>query len=554
MIIQKQRQQYTVNTNKTDNDNTFEDFSRILTSDKALPYKILNKKNDQQAEALFSTLVALGGKDYVLKNVTLFHHAITWNCNTQMMIKLIEVGGRELISEKTKNRNKPLHIACMNKVPIGVVLKLIEVGGEEIVLEKQKNGYNSLHLACMNNAPVDVVLKLIEVGGREIILEKDNDGRSSLHLACMNKAPIDVVSQIIGIGGREIVFEKNKNRFNSLHLACMNKAPIDVVLKLIKVGGREIVFEKDKYGNNLLHLACEYNASIDVVLKLIKIGGRELVFEKNKYGWNSLHIACEYKAPIEIFDILTQYGDEDLLMQVNNEGKTPLHYIITERYYYNHENFRTIGVERASYLINKGIQLQVGGEYSIGGLFNSKTEKHVQDTINEKWDSRVIPALEQVMALPDNQHQPILQALITNKALPHTIKDLVNRFPHSTNTLDSFNNYPIDTAVQHSLSWDDGMKQIVNVSAAVQQTTRLNICSRHGVQWENGTRDILESSDIDAIESVDVSTSLYPFMVAAVGDKKHSYDLDSVFHLIKSSPLLVRVHQQFGATDEEELF
>ena len=75
------------------------------------------------------------------------------------------------------------------------------------------------------------------------------------------------------------------------------------------------------------------------------------------------------------------------------------------------------------------------------------------------------------MALPNNQHQPILQALITNKALPHTIKDVVNCFTHSINTLESFNKYPIDTVFQHRLSWDDRMELIVNAFAAVQQVT-----------------------------------------------------------------------------------
>ena len=231
---------------------------------------------------------------------------------------------------------------------------------------------------------------------------------------------------------------------------------------------------------------------------------------------------------------------------VNNDGKTPLHALITK------DNRRS-AIDKASYLINKGIKLQVGGEYSIGGLFNSNTNQQVQDAIYEKCDEIVFPALEQVMALPHNHHQPILQALIINNAPPRIIKDLVNHFPDSINTLDSLNTYPIDTAVQHRLSWDDGMEQIVEAFATVQQTTPLNICARHGVQWENGTRNIFESSDMDTIESVDVSTSLYLFMVAAVDDKKYSYDLDSVFHLIKSTPKLVCVQQCSSADEEESL-
>ncbi len=42
------------------------------------------------------------------------------------------------------------------------------------------------------------------------------------------------------------------------------------------------------------------------------------------------------------------------------------------------------------------------------------------------------------------------------------------------------------------------------------------------------------------LENVDTLTGLYPFMTAAVGGENDGYDFDSVFQLIKSSPLLVK--------------
>ena len=105
--------------------------------------------------------------------------------------------------------------------------------------------------------------------------------------------------------------------------------------------------------------------------------------------------------------------------------------------------------------------------------------------------------------------------------------------------------------VQNILEHSQQNRSTKKWSANEKEVLLLNICTRHGVQWENGTRNIFESSDMDTIESVDVSTSLYLFMVAAVDDKKYSYDLDSVFHLIKSTPKLVCVHQCTRVTDEE---
>ena len=241
---------------------------------------------------------------------------------------------------------------------------------------------------------------------------------------------------------------------------------------------------------------------------------------------------------IDIVDLLIRHGGEDLLMQVDNKNMTILHSFITNKFYgyFARIHRRRTIIERISLLINRSIELQVGGEYSIGGLFNPNTNQQVQDEIYDCWHEFVFPALDLVMA---NEQQPILQALIIHKAPPRIIKDLIDRSAHVINIVDSFDNYPIDVAVQHKLSWDDGMKQIVEAFTVVQQTTTLNLCARHGVQWENGIQKLLESSDIDEIDSVDASTSLYPFMVAAVGDNS-SYDLDSVFHLIKSRPLLVQ--------------
>ena len=62
---------------------------------------------------------------------------------------------------------------------------------------------------------------------------------------------------------------------------------------------------------------------------------------------------------------------------------------------------------------------------------------------------------------------------------------------------------------------------------------------------------MMESNDdVDDIESLDVSTGLFPFMAAAVGNNC-IYDLDSLLHLIKLRPLLV---QQYIVDGREELF
>ena len=57
---------------------------------------------------------------------------------------------------------------------IDVLLKLIEIGGRDIVWDKDEYGRNGLHCVCSSSdAPLEIVSKLIEVGGRDIIHDKN---------------------------------------------------------------------------------------------------------------------------------------------------------------------------------------------------------------------------------------------------------------------------------------------------------------------------------------------------------------------------------------------
>merc|ERR1719242_1307637 len=129
------------------------------------------------------------------------------------------------------------------------------------------------------------------------------------------------------------------------------------------------------------------------------------------------------------------------------------------------------------------------------------------------------------MTEPHNHQLPILQALIVHKAPKIIIESTIDSFPHSINTQDSFGKLPIDVAVCHGFAWDGGLQDIVDAFASSQQRTTLHVCAKHGVQWENGTKEMLEGNALDVVERMDDSTGLYLFMTAALGDEKTKYDL-----------------------------
>eukprot|EP00551_Chaetoceros_affinis_P008713 CAMPEP_0203684588 /NCGR_PEP_ID=MMETSP0090-20130426/48114_1 /ASSEMBLY_ACC=CAM_ASM_001088 /TAXON_ID=426623 /ORGANISM="Chaetoceros affinis, Strain CCMP159" /LENGTH=423 /DNA_ID=CAMNT_0050553765 /DNA_START=1661 /DNA_END=2932 /DNA_ORIENTATION=- len=344
--------------------------------------------------------------------------------------------------------------------------------------------------------------------------------------------------------GRDFVWEKDERGCNLLHAAYKYNACIEVISKIIEVGGEDLVFDEDECGRNSLHVAFMSNISIELVSKLVEVGGKELIMAKDKYGYNSLELACSnYELSNDILDLLIQYGGREMLTQVNREGKTPLIDVITRyfKYMYYAEEKRRVLVERGSFFINKGMELQIGGEYSIGGLFSSTSNRRVQHQMHENWDETVLPALESAIALPHNHDKPILQAVVINKVPPYAIKDAVRRLVGSINTTDSLGRLPIDVAVQHKLTWTDGMKEIVEAFLSMQESsTVLTVCAKNGLEWENGMKSVVESVDMNDIERQDVITGLYPFMIAGVEQEKYNYDLGSVFHLITTRPGLVQ--------------
>ena len=153
---------------------------RVITSNSNLQFDLLKKKNDEHAKALFSLLITLGGSDFVHRKFNF--EMLDYDSNQQ------ENHQQEIL----------LHAAIASNYCMEVVSKLIEIGGKDIVLAKDyAHGWNSLHFACMHNAPIDVVSKLIEVGERDLVATKNKlSCQDPLHSACENNASIDVVSSI----------------------------------------------------------------------------------------------------------------------------------------------------------------------------------------------------------------------------------------------------------------------------------------------------------------------------------------------------------------------
>ena len=94
------------------------------------------------------------------------------------------------------------------------------------------------------------------------------------------------------------------------------------------------------------------------------------------------------------------------------------------------------------------------------------------------------------------------------------------------------------------------MQEIVEAYLSVQEpSTALTVCAKNGLPWKDGMWAVVHRVQTNDIERQDDETGLYQFMLAGVRQDEDNYDLASVFHLIKRSPLLVR---KYDENDERE--
>ena len=262
--------------------------------------------------------------------------------------------------------------------------------------------------------------------------------------------------------------EQDCSKCTALHAACANVASIGVVSKLLDAGGRDLLMEKRYDGYTALHAAvCAFNPSIETISKLIAVGGREILLQKNNDGFCALFASC--------FRCFTNFDCFQCFHEVN----------------------------AFIFLAKEYISTQIGGEFAIGGLFNTASED-TQNRIYRQW-THFSPSLEIVISGLQSP-TPILQAAIIAKAPKHIIEDIIHRFD-CIHTRDSFGRYPI------------------------------NVAAEEGLRWNMGMRELVESNIENVANGTDYRTGLRMFMLAAMGDKN---DLNTIYGTMKMSPHLAR--------------
>ena len=465
------------------------------------------------------------------------------NCDksVEVLLKLIDIGGEELVMMHSDYHGTSLHAAIGSEnVSLDIISKLIEVGRHELLMMGDQFDRTALHCACENENPsIGIVSKLIEAGGRELVMKNNEFRGTALHYAaCGDNGSMSqgIVLKLIEAGGRELVIMSKKyGGETALHFACGNRNMSQViVLNLIEAGGKELLMTRDKDGKTALHYACGHgNVSLDIISKLIDVGGKEMVRMSDRYGKTALHFAvCRNgDVSLDIISKLIEVGGQELLTHKSQNGDIALHY----GYFF----FESFGRCDDSFvlLVKECILANVGGEFGIGGLFHVATKK-VQNIIYKKWQ-KLLPALKLAIESLQEEHQPpLLHAVILARAPTHVICDIVNQFEYSLLKTDRIGRYPIEVAFQESLGWREGLKLIVEATVAAQRqkwcpSRILNSAAWYGLKWKNHMKELAEANVEEIMNGYDDLTGLHLFMIAAMGENN---DLSAIYGVMRMSP------------------
>ncbi|GFH52629.1 hypothetical protein CTEN210_09105 [Chaetoceros tenuissimus] len=220
---------------------------------------------------------------------------------------------RNLLEVKDGDGDNILQVALYKGAPTDIVLRLIEVGGKEVVKAPNRSQQTSLHYACRYDPKFQVVEKLLHGMDQDFISLKDEDDMNALHYACSFLADLDVVKLLLEKGGHELISEIDENGFTSLHFACRAGTDENVVQLLLNEGPEDLVFQQTYQNWSALHHACANNASANIVKMLVNKGGIYLIEMKNKENYTCLYYTClTSDDPLVLIFLLDTLGQENI--------------------------------------------------------------------------------------------------------------------------------------------------------------------------------------------------------------------------------------------------
>jgi ankyrin repeat protein len=370
----------------------------------------------------------------------------------------------------------------------------------------------------------------------EDCFEKDSFGVTALN-HCIRKrhtcVPLHIIERIVEINPDAILLKDHMTGFNALHLA-VETNNIDVV-KII-VDKYPVAMTKEcKDGKLPIH----FTKSLCVAKLLIDQHPMGLGYI-SKSGHLPLFSAClNDKVPSEVIEILIQEGAKYRIgQQYSNE----------------------ISCNSCGGVLVKDVYGDTPLKIMFRRILFGKTSME-DDMDNGLWKKLCIVLKYTYLALhghsicDESIPIPLVHALIECGANPKIVQYVIKKHPDEVVKRDQFGKTPLSIAASkveimpemiEILLQADKMNKggIVRSARMADKEKRLplHLAVESGRTWANGVEKITIAEPL-ALETRDIKTKMYPFMLAAIPSYKWDNTcFDTIYSLLRAAPHVVKAY------------
>jgi len=389
-------------------------------------------------------------------------------------------------------------------------------------------------------------LSLINEGGKDLLMNFSYLNEPLLNSVIKMDVPLEIIYKMIEIGGKDFVMKTNyDNGYTPLHIVFDNGSPYQLVPKLLEVGGNDLVMKRTKEdGQTALHCAYQtsrYNQENEdydrAIATLLEYGGKELVMTRDGHGETLLFYAAK---PLKTLKKIIDVGGSEFLEQKNHMGKLAVQDVLENGDYEDN-------IEILVFLIKEGVYLNIGGEFSLGGLLCNSFYVEYDTWLEELFPALFI-VLREIYKESPNKILPLLHSMIMAKAPKFVIVDILNNvdsymislgdtlglYEGVTSVKDSLGRCAIDLAIEMNLPFGEGTKEILEATAKTNGLDILHCAAQYGLPWNNGMEGLVLENLDETANGVNKETGLKLFMTAAIGG-----NLDAIYSLVRMDPVCI---------------
>jgi hypothetical protein len=302
----------------------------------------------------------------------------------------------------------------------------------------------------------------------------------------------------------------------------------------------------DKKKQTILHHACLFRAPADVI-EMILFAAPELASIRNEDGEIALHWAIRLSAPNEIFKMLLSANPTSADARDKN-GNTPLS-ILWDRHREEFLEAWWMGGGKGVLSLNSWKRMLLLLQYNNNQVYrDTSTGKDIDAEAEIPLPFRPLHAAAQSPCPPGVF--PFLISVYRNEL---TVKDKDGRLPLHIAATDATANrsYDVQSKISMLLTEYPEAARIADASGRLP----IYIALENGIAWEEGIQDLF-ALEPKVIGNRDCVTSLYPFMLAAVGGGRRrpvatdaadtqecqlDHSLSTVYTLLREDPAILQL-------------